>query len=1011
MNRARVGLGVLLAALWAAPLGAQEPAGTIQGTVTDSAAQPLQGVTVTAAGRTAVSRTDGRYTLGNVPAGSGTIQGRLIGYTRLDQPYTLAPGQTLDVDLVMAPQAVELAEVVSVGYGEQTAGNLTGAVTSVNSDEFNRGRIVNPTELIATKVAGVQVVENNEPGGGIAIRIRGTTSVNASSEPLYVVDGMPLGSGAGTGPNTGRDALNFLNPDDIENITVLRDASAASIYGANAANGVVLITTKSGRNRPAFEYSGNVSTSSITRRPSVLNAEQFRAAVAQYAPQNTQYLLDANTNWFDPVDRTAVGHEHNVAFSSAGERSSYRVSFNYLDQNGILESTSAERMSLGLNYNQLLFSDRLNLKLNLRGSRTEDHFAPNGLLSNAIQMAPTQPITDPTSVTGFYEWVPGDILQSTDNPAAIVALATDQAKTYRAIGNLQAQYSLPFISGLQANLNLGFDVIEGQREIFTPAILHEQQRTGTRGTYIRREPSQLNSVLETYLNYAAPQKVGPGSLELTAGYSYADVNVDSTKVEARGLSTDLLGVDGFPAAQTVQNFVDVQDSKLISFFGRLNYNINDKYLLALSVRRDGSSRFGEGNNWGTFPSVAVAWRLSEEPFLRGWTGLSDLKLRASWAKTGNQAFANYQQYTTYQVSDAQTQYLFGDTVVTTVRPGAVDPNIKWEETRSFDIGLDFGFGNQRFSGAIDWYDKKTTDLIFTVPVAAGTNLSNFITTNIGSMRNRGIEFSLSADVLQGGRRGLTWRADFTAARNTNELLTINPFAGNAARILAGGAGGAVGTLIQVLTPGEPVNSFFVYEHRRDANGRPVNSDFDGNGSTNDLDFYVDQNNDGVINVDDRRPFHDPAPKWILGHSSYLGYGNFDLSFTMRAHLGNYVYNNLASNLGTYAEVGRGRPYNLHTSVLETGFLTPQYLSDYYVEKASYLRMDNVTLGYNFDLRTRPARLFLTAQNLFTVTGYSGVDPNANVGVAADTRTSALNGIDNNIWPRSRTFTGGLSIRF
>ena len=1010
MSRARVRMGVLLAALWALPVSAQEPAGTIQGTVTDSAAQPVQGVTVSAGGRSAVSRVDGRFTLANVPAGSGTIQARLIGYAQADQPYTLPPGETLDLDIVMAPQALELAEIVSVGYGEQTAGNITGAVTSVNSDEFNKGRVVNPTELIAAKIAGVQVVENNEPGAGIAIRIRGTTSVNAASDPLYVVDGMPLGSGAGTGPNTGRDALNFLNPDDIENITVLRDASVASIYGANAANGVVLITTKSGRNRPSFEYSGNVSASTIDNRPTVLNAQQFRAAVEQHAPTSVQFLGDANTNWFDPVDRTGIGHEHNVAFSSAGERSNLRASFNYLNQKGIIETTGVERMSLGFNYNQLLFSDRLNLKVNVRGARTEDHFAQNGVLSNAIQMSPTQPITDPNSPSGFFEW-PGDILTSPDNPAAIVALAADRATTYRALGNLQAQYSLPFISGLQANVNLGFDLIEGKREIFTPAILHQQQKEGIGGQYIRREPSQLNSVLETYLNYAAPNKVGPGSLELTAGYSYADVNVDSTKVEARRLSTDLLGVDGFPAAEQIQNFVDVQDSKLISFFGRLNYNINDKYLLAASIRRDGSSRFGEGNDWGTFPSVAVAWRLSQEPFLRGWSALSDLKLRASWAITGNQAFANYQQYTTYQPGDAQTQYLFGDTVITTVRPGAVDENIKWEETRSFDIGLDFGFANQRFSGAIDWYDKKTTDLIFTVPVAAGTNLSNFVTTNLGSMRNRGIEFSLSADLLQGRQRGLTWRADFTAARNTNELLTINPFAGGATRILAGGAGGGVGTLIQVLTPGEPVNSFFVYEHRRDENGRPVNSDLDGNGTVNDLDLYIDQNQDGVINVDDRRPFHDPAPKWILGHSSYLGYGNFDLSFTLRAHLGNYVYNNIASNLGTFKEVTRTRPYNLHTSVLETGFTEQQLLSDFYVEKASYLRMDNITLGYNYNLRNRPTRLFLTGQNLYTVTGYSAVDPNANVGAAADTRTNALNGIDNNIWPRTRTFTGGLSIRF
>jgi iron complex outermembrane receptor protein len=470
------------------------------------------------------------------------------------------------------------------------------------------------------------------------------------------------------------------------------------------------------------------------------------------------------------------------------------------------------------------------------------------------------------------------------------------------------------------------------------------------------------------------------------------------------------------AATSVKNILFEQRSRLISFFGRANYNINDRYIVAASLRHDGSSRFGAAEDYGTFPSVSVAWRLSQEPFMRGVTGLSDLKLRGSWAKTGNQSFGNYLAYSSYTLGDAQTQYQFGDSVFTTSRPSAVDPNIKWEQTRAFNIGLDFGFANQRITGAIDWYDKLTSDLLFTVPVAAFSNLSNFVTTNIGSMRNRGIELSLGARVLEGGERGLSWQTDFTAARNTNTLRSITPFGGSALKILVGDVSGGVGTRIQVLAPGVPVNSFYVYEHIREA-GKPIYRDVNGdrvdgvpNGVVNEQDLYVDQNGDGIINQDDLRPFHDPAPKWILGHSSYLAWGNFDLGFTLRSYLGNYVYNNVASVNGNFRELTQASPYNLHNSVLETQFATQQLQSDYYVEDASFLRLDNVTLGYTFNLRGQSARVFGTVQNVFTITGYSGVDPSANITPLNPQTTSSLNGIDNNIYPRSRTFSAGLSLR-
>ena len=1010
-------IALLLAAVWVAPLRAQEPTGSIRGQVTDQASQlPLGGASVRIGGRSTQTRPDGGYLLTDVPAGTDTLRVTMIGYAPGARSVTVAAGEIADVDVALAAQAAQLAELVVIGYGEQAAGNITGAVTNVTANEFNTGRVVTPTELIQNKVAGVQVVENNEPGGRTSIRIRGPSSTTASNEPLYVVDGQPLGAEGG-GVTTGRDPLNFLNPDDIASITVLRDAASAAIYGTNAANGVVLITTKRGQQgqKAQWEYTGSVSASRITRVPSMLNAQQFRAAVEQHAPGSLGQLQNENTDWFGAISRTGFGQEHNVAVAGAGASNDYRFSLNFLDQKGIIDRNSAQRIGLGANYTQRLADDRLSLRFNLRGSRTEDSFTPLGVLSNAAQYGPTQPILDPNSETGFYDW-PDSNLTSADNPVAILNLADEKATTWRGVGNMQAEYSLPWVEGLRANATFGFDVINGRRLNFTPSVLHREIVAGRGGQQTRYDPKQVSLVLETYLNYTTPKPLGPGTLDLIGGYSFSRTHMDSVYYEGNTLSTDDFGNDSLVPAATTTNIVFEQRSRLISFYGRANYNINDKYIIAASIRRDGSSRFGQANDFGTFPSVSVAWRLSQEPFLRGVEGLSDLKLRGSWARTGNQSFGNYLAYSSYQLGDNQTQYQFGDTVFTTSRPSAVDPNIKWEQTRAFNVGLDFGFANQRITGSIDWYDKLTSDLLFNVPVAAFSNLSNFVTTNIGSMRNRGLELSLGARVLQGGERGLTWQADFTAARNTNNLRSITPFGGSTLKILAGEVSGGVGTRIQVFAPGVPINSFYVYEHIREA-GRPIYRDVNGdrvdglpNGTINDQDLYVDQNGDGIINQGDLRPFKDPAPRWILGHSSYLALGNFDLGFTLRAHLGNYMYNNVASQNGNFRELQQGSPYNLHSSVLETGFATQQLQSDYYVEDASFLRMDNLTLGYSFNLRGQNARVFGTVQNLFTITGYSGVDPSGNITPINPALTSSLNGIDNNIYPRSRTFSGGLSLR-
>ncbi len=1003
MRRVRFIFGALLAVLWMAPLHAQQPTGTVRGRVVDNETKlPLQGVTVTIGSRGARTLEDGRYSISGVPAGTDSVRARMLGYAPATQAVTIIADQTVvAVDIAMTQQAVSLSEIVVVGYGQQTAGDITGAVTQLTPADFNTGQITTPTMLLENKVAGVQVVDNNSPGGSVSIRIRGTTSINASSDPLYVVDGMPVGTGSGGGLSAGADPLNFLNPNDIESITVLKDASSAAIYGANSANGVIIITTKhhgvaGGAQGPRLDYSGTVSTSSITRIPSLLNAAQFDSIVRNYGtPQQIGQLGTANTDWYKLIDRTAYSTEHNLAISGATQNSSYRISAGYLNQQGIIQNSASQRVSLGINFEQRLFDDNLDIKVNARGARTYDKYVPGGVLSDAANMGPTQPVYDPNSVTGYYNY-PGYNVQSPANPVEQLNLATSDGTEYRSIGNVEAEYRLPFFQALKANINVGYDIARATQGAFTPSTVAGEIQGNEFGYENRLDNTQLNTVFTGYLNYSAPLNVVPGSIDVTGGYSYSLSQAQYATLTLRGLSTNFLGENGTPTATSVYNNLDVENSKLISFFGRVNYNLADRYLAAFAIRRDGSSRFGPTNAWGVFPSVSLAWRLSEESWMKGFRPLSDLKLRASWGKTGNQPTANYLQYATYTPSDAGSQVQFGTQFIPTLRPGAYNPNIKWEETNSYDLGVDYGFLNQRISGAIDWYIKNTSDMIFTVPIAAGTNLSNSLTTNIGAMRNSGIELSLSARILEGrgtGLDGIGWTADFTASRNANTLTAINPIAGSASQIPVGGISGGTGNYAEILTPGQAVNTFWVCRQYYDpTTGKPVEGEY----------YWANADSTFTGGCDGRglRAFHDPAPKWMLGHTSYLTYGNFDLSFTLRAWIGNWVYNNVAAGGFVTQGTARFSPYNMSTSVLKTGFQNAQYFSDVYVEDGSFLRMDNLTLGYNFKYLGQPMRAYVAAQNVFTITGYSGVDPTTN-----------LNGLDNNIYPRSRTFTGGLSIRF
>ena len=999
-------VSVVATLLASGPLLAQS--GRITGTVTTAeGAVPISAAQVRVGGTQlgALTGDNGSYSIA-VPSGTYTLRVSRIGFAPDSMiGVFVAAGQTVTANFQLRATATTLTGVVSVGYGTLEERNITGVVDVVTSEDFNTGRIVSPEQLIQSKVAGVQVSDNGEPGGGLQIRVRGGTStggnsgiVAASNEPLFVVDGVPLAVDGGlkVGSN-GRNPLNFLNPNDIESITVLKDASATAIYGSRGANGVIMIETKSGARGPQFSYNGSISGSTITGEPDFLNAAEFRAAVAEHAPTRLAMLGDANTDWRDRVQQSGVGRQHELAVGGRSDDLNYRLALGYLDQEGVIRGTEFQRLSAALNYNHVMFDDRLTIRTILKGTRTNDHFTPGGVLGSASAFAPTQPVF--TESGSFFQWA--DPL-GTDNPIAELRLIDDRGESYRSIGKLEGEYQLPFVADLSATVRGGYDVMRAQRVTFTPSTLPSQLTTG--GTFTRDTPAQLNTVFDAFLNHKRGFGPSDSDLDLTAGYSYEESRNEFPFYEAQELSSDLLGPNGLPAAEVQRSTLFIRESKLASFFGRVNYNLMGRYLMTLSIRRDGSSKFGPEEQWGTFPSAGIAWRLIDEPFFANYGTLSDLKLRVSWGINGNQTIPEYLAVSDYRLGDARSCVQFGNECVTTIRPNAADPGIKWEETSSWNVGIDYGIMSDRFSGAIDYYHKKTDDLLFRVPVAAGTNLSNFVLTNIGSMENQGFELSLNAGIFQGERGAFTWDASFNAANNSNKLLQINPFGSGSEQVLTGGISGAVGSNIQVLQPGYAINSFFVYRHKRDENGRPLYEDTDDDGTVEDIELYDDLNGDNAITNSDRRPFHNPAPKWIFGHTSQMGYRSFDFGFTLRAYRGNYVYNNLASNLGHYRALSDvGSPSNLHSSVLKYEFGRPQYFSDVYVEDASFIRMDNITLGYTFGrtmMAVEQLRAFVTMQNAFTMTDYSGVDP-----------TSGLFGIDNNIYPFSRTITAGVNVAF
>ena len=989
---------VSLLASAVASTAALAQSGTIAGAVTTvDGGRPISGAQVTVVGtsRGGVTGEDGRYTI-VVDPGTYRLRVRRIGFSPDSASgVVVTSGVVTTQDFRLNASAAVLGEVVSIGYGTVQARDLTGSVATATTKDFNTGRVVSPAELIRAKVPGVQVVDNNEPGGGISIRIRGGTSTayqgSASNEPLYVVDNVPLEVGGGA--SAGRNPLNFINPQDIESITVLKDASSTAIYGSRGSNGVVMITTKSGRSAPRFTYTGTASTSRVTGGPDMISADQFRAAVAQYAPYRSAMLGSANSDWLGAVEQDATGYEHNLGVAGHRDDMNYRLSLGYLGQTGVLRGTDTQRASLSLNYADRLYNS-LNVRANVKGSRTKDQFTPNGVLGNAVAFPATQPIM--TDSGTFYEFRGAGgaaITGVPNNPLSILSQVQDQGSGVRSVGDIEGEYEVPFLTGLTATVRGSFDMNRVDRYAFTPTTVYSQLTSSNPGNIYRNINEEQKTVLDAFAKYSRQFDMFSSNVDITGGYSTERFRGDYPSFSAIGLGSNLLGLYGIPSANEARPFYGINETRLISGFTRANLSLMDRYLLTGTIRGDKSSRFAGGHQYGVFPSAAFAWRIIDEPFFKGRTPLSDLKFRVAWGKNGNQPTRNYVGYLAYTYGQVTAQPQLGNDFVTTIRPGSSDPNLTWETTTSMNYGFDYGFASDRFTGTIDYYTKKTTKLLFDVPTAAGVALSNHILTNIGSLTGHGFEIALNAKVFEGAEKGaFTWDANLNAATNSNKLVTIGR--PGVTQLLTGGISGGVGTNIQVLQEGVPINSFLVYHQIGDTSGVPI---------------YQDRNGDGIINSSDLRPFHNPAPKWIFGHTSSMSWKGFDASTTLRAYLGNYVYNNVASNLGYYNILTLANaPTNLHASVLKTHFISPQYQSDIYVEDASFLRMDNLTLGYTlgpmrgFDaLRVvEGARVFGTIQNVFTTTKYTGVDP-----------TAGVNGIDNNIYPRSRTFVGGVSLSF
>ena len=943
---------------------------TVTGTITDKAnAMPLPGVNVIIKGTARGTATDfdGKYTL-EVNDGE-TLVISYVGYTTQEVVFT---GQTT-INVELAEDSAQLDEVVLIGYGTTTKKDATGSVEAVTSKDFTRGNIVTPENLLNGRVAGVTVNTSGAPGSGSEIKIRGGSSINASNNPLIVIDGLPI-----TNDNVGgsRGILASINPNDIDSFTVLKDASATAIYGSRASNGVIIIVTKKGKSEFSVDYDLQFTFGEIADQIEVFSADDYRELVlAQNLPDSfTSQLGDANTNWQDEIFRETVSAVHNLTLrGSLFNVLPTRFSFGVTKQEGALLTSQFDRRNLSLAINPTFLDNHLKVNVNTNLSYEDNRFADSGNISSALRYDPTQTVYDPTSpFGGFYQHRNGNtLLLGGSNPVASLLQTRNIGDSERFFGNINLDYKFHFLPEMKFVINLGYDKTKGfvrNNSVFAT----NDDVTANRSISFQE---RTNKSLDSYLNYT--KEFNDLATEFTAGYSYQRFTNDGY-FTGNELDPNTVG----------DTFAD-PDIVLIGFFGRANIGLADnKYLLTATYRRDGTSRFSEDNRWGDFYSGALAWRISDEDFLKDSETVSELKLRVGYGITGQQEIGERDLFLSrYRTGNENSQYQFGNAIVQSVIPSEINPDLKWEETKTLEIGLDYGLFNNRISGSLNVFQKDSEDLLFNAPVPDGSNFSNSIVQNIGNLRIQGLEFT--ADIAAIKKEDLNLNLNFNATLLDREITEL-AFGQD---VTTGGIAGGTGNFIQLFREGESPNSFYVYKQLVDAQGNYIEG------------AYADLNGDNVINDEDRYLKENPDANVILGFQSNLEYKNFDFSFNLRANIGNYVYNNVNSSNAQYDLLQSNSVLgNIPTSVLDTNFQTTSdvIISDVYVENASFLKMDNITLGYTFrDLSKaiKSVRLWGGIQNVFILTEYSGLDP------------EVFGGIDNTIYPRPRNILIGANIKF
>ena len=969
------------------------------GVVVDVEGSPLPGVTVRVTdkvGQGTITDMDGNFSI--QVEKSDRLTFTYVGF--VDQTIAVAD-QTFPLRLVLHEDSELLDEVVVIGYGSVQKKDLTGSITTISSKDFQKGAIATPDQLITGKIAGVQIVPGGgSPGAGSTIRIRGGASLNASNDPLIVIDGVPMeGSTLPGAPSP----LSSINPADIESMNVLKDASATAIYGSRASNGVIIITTKKGSLGQPLRVQATTRFSVSTPRKyvDVYTGDEIREIVKKSGEAKYIAMLGKeNTDWQSAIYQTAFGTDNNISISGATSWLPYRMSVGYYNEKGILKTDHMQRITGDLSLSPHFLNDDLTVTLNVKGSHTRNRYADKGAIDGAVRMDPTQPIMSDEAIYkpfGGYWFLTGTdddgqvIPRSLAprNPLALLMEKDDRGTTNRLIANSMITYKLPFVKGLSMNLNLAYDYGVGQGRTYIPvnAPLNEytnQNVIGKGGLDKQYRQEKTNKLLDFYVNYKHESKAILGSLDLMAGYSYQDWMTKDYKYSEKTAGGIEYNKPVFP--------YDLPRNTLVSFYGRVNYSLLDRYLITATVRTDGSSRFAPKYRWGVFPSLALAWKIKEESFLKEVDAISDLKLRLGYGLTGQQdGIANYSYQSVYALSSNEKRYLFGDKWYNMYKPAAYDAEIKWEQTATTNIGLDYGFLNGRLYGSIDLYVKHTKDLLNTIPVPAGANFSNRLLTNIGSMTNRGAELSVNYIPIE--TKDWNWVLNFNATYNQTKITQLTQVEDPTyLGAEVGGINGATGNNAQIHSVGYAPYSFFVHKQVYDEQGKPVEG------------VFADLNGDGKIDNYDKYHCGKPAPDFLFGLSTSLRYKGLTLSTSLRANTGNKIYDNVSSNNATLDSVidSHGWISNATHDYSASGFINKHYLSDYYVRDASFLKMDNLTLSYDFGRLfhdTVGINLGATVQNVFTLSTYKGIDPEVS------------GGIDHQFYPIPRTYSLSLGLTF